>query len=94
MVKWLNFYATYTFSTSPHSCYHTTLLNTKVPNFTVSKQTQSTFKAHILIYTRTFSIPENLFNSFPKIKDERITVKTCIVSLVGLLILMIPILST
>src|SRR6218665_1754939 len=38
MAKWLNFYATYTLFTSPHSCYHTTLLNTKVPNFTVSQE--------------------------------------------------------
>jgi len=29
MTKWLKLYATYTFSTSPHSCYCTTLLNTK-----------------------------------------------------------------
>src|SRR6218665_2315404 len=38
MAKWLKVYATYTFSTSPHSCYRTTLLNTKVPNFTVSRE--------------------------------------------------------
>src|SRR6218665_1410936 len=38
MAKWLKFYATYTFSTSPHSCSRTTLLNTKVPNFTVSQE--------------------------------------------------------
>ena len=38
MAKWLTFYATYTFSTLPHSCYRTTLLNTKVPNFTVSQE--------------------------------------------------------
>jgi len=38
MEKLLKFYATYTFSTSPHSCYRTTLSNTKVPNFTVSEE--------------------------------------------------------
>jgi len=38
MAKWLKFYAAYTFSTSPHSCYCTTLLNTKVPNLTVSQE--------------------------------------------------------
>ena len=38
MAKWLRFYATYTFSTSPHSGYRTTLLNTKVLNFTVSQE--------------------------------------------------------
>jgi len=38
MAKWLQFYATYTFSTSPHSGYCTTLLNTKVPYFTVSQE--------------------------------------------------------
>jgi len=32
MAKWLKLYATYTFSTSPHLCHHTTLLNTDVPN--------------------------------------------------------------
>ena len=38
MAKWLNFCAAYTFSASPHSCYRTTLLNTKVQNFTVSQK--------------------------------------------------------
>jgi len=38
MAKWLKIYATYTFFTSPHSCYRTTLLNTKVPNFRVSQE--------------------------------------------------------
>jgi len=38
MENWLKCYATYTFSTSPHSCYRTTLLNTKVSNFTVSQE--------------------------------------------------------
>ena len=38
MKKCLEFYATYTFSTSPHSCYRTTLSNTKVLNFTVSQE--------------------------------------------------------
>jgi len=38
MAKWLKFYAIYSFSTSPHSCYRATLLNTKVLNFTVSKE--------------------------------------------------------
>jgi len=38
MEKWLKFHATYTFSTSPHSCYRIILLNTKVPNFTVSQK--------------------------------------------------------
>jgi len=38
MAKWLKFYAAYTFSTSRHSSYCTTLLNTKVPNFTVSQE--------------------------------------------------------
>src|SRR6218665_843886 len=31
-------YIIYSFSTSPHSCYRTTMLNTKVLNFTVSKE--------------------------------------------------------
>jgi len=38
MAKWLKFYAIFTFSTSPHSYYRTTLLNTKVYNFTVSQE--------------------------------------------------------
>jgi len=38
MAKWLKFDATYTFSTAPHSCYRTTLLNTIVPFFTVSQE--------------------------------------------------------
>src|SRR6218665_320064 len=32
MATWLKLYATYTFSTSPHSCHRTTLLNPKVLN--------------------------------------------------------------
>src|SRR6218665_3895536 len=40
MNKWLKCYAPYTFSTSPHSCHHTTLLNTKMLNLykTLKKQ--------------------------------------------------------
>src|SRR6218665_1652083 len=38
MAKWLKLYVIYPFVTSPHSCYRTTLLNTKVLNFTVSKE--------------------------------------------------------
>jgi len=38
MTKWPKLYAIYTFSTSPHSCHRTTLLNTKVLNFTVSQE--------------------------------------------------------
>jgi len=32
MAKLLKLYATYTFSTSPNLCHHTTMLNTDVPN--------------------------------------------------------------
>jgi len=38
MAKWLKLHVIYPFAISPHSCYRTTLLNTKVLNFTVSKE--------------------------------------------------------
>src|SRR6218665_2767240 len=40
MAKWLKFHATYTFSTSPHSCHRTTLLNQKVLNFYITLKSQ------------------------------------------------------
>src|SRR6218665_2012057 len=47
MKKWLKFYATYTFSTSPHSRYRTTLLNTKVLNFIVSQENCETILSEL-----------------------------------------------
>jgi len=41
MAKWLKFYVTYTFSTSPHSCDSNTLLNTNVQNFTIPVERQN-----------------------------------------------------
>src|SRR6218665_4023591 len=45
--KWLKFYATYTFSTSPHSRYRTTLLNTKSLNVTVSQENCETIPSEL-----------------------------------------------
>jgi len=55
MGKWLKLYSTYTFSTSPHSCYRTTLLNTKVPDFTVSRENWNN-------YVRTLSYFHQFIN--------------------------------
>src|SRR6218665_2575829 len=63
MEKWLKFYATYTFSTSPHSCYRTTLLNTKVPTFTASQENSEKN------YVRTLSYFHQ-FNNFWQIHDK------------------------
>jgi len=47
MEKWLKLYATNIFSTSPRSCYRTTLLNTKVPNFTGSQENFEKFMSDL-----------------------------------------------
>src|SRR6218665_2881639 len=47
MKKSLKFYATYTFSPSPHARYRTNLLNTKVPNFTVSQENCETIPSEL-----------------------------------------------
>src|SRR6218665_4008241 len=50
MEKWLQFYAISIFSTSPRSCYCTTLLNTKVPNFTVFRKTAKKFCQSFVVF--------------------------------------------
>src|SRR6218665_2810137 len=67
MKKWLKFYATYTFSTSPHSRYRTALLNTKVLNFTVSQENCETILSelcsisiNLIIFGRHDKIAETL----------------------------------
>ena len=44
MTKWLKFYATYTFYTSPNLRHRTTLLNTDVPNCHNSAILPSTYR--------------------------------------------------
>src|SRR6218665_1526585 len=55
MAKWLKCYAPYTVSTSPHSCYRTTLLNTKVPNFTASQENCEKNYVRTLSYFHQFT---------------------------------------
>src|SRR6218665_1042843 len=62
MAKWLKLYVIYPFATSPHSCNCTTLLNTKVLNFTVSKK-------KLKNYVRTLSYFHQ-FNNFWQIHDK------------------------
>src|SRR6218665_1391260 len=55
MEKWLKCYAPYTFSTSPHSCYRSTLLNTKVPNLTASQENCEKNYVRTLSYFHQFN---------------------------------------
>src|SRR6218665_3299124 len=66
MTKGLQFYAMYTFSTSPHSFHRTTLLNTKVLQFTVSRKNCETF---ILSELRQLSINLIAFGIDDKIAE-------------------------
>src|SRR6218665_2298663 len=74
MAKWLKFVAPYTFSTSPHSCYRTTLLNTKVPNFTASQENCEKIISDALSYFHQF-------NNFWQIHDKIAEIVIVIVNL-------------